>query len=66
MTHYVLNDSATDFIHRLALKTKHWLLGTVHSCPEFKNSICAVQYVSQSHSQHLVIPRILNKLQMCA
>jgi len=66
MTHQVLNDLATDFIHRLALQTQNWLLGTVHSCSEFKNSICAVQYVSQSHSQRLAIPCILKKLQMYA
>jgi len=60
MMHHVLNDSATDFIHRLALRTKHWLSGTGHSRSKFKNNICSVQHVSQSHSQHLAIPRILN------
>jgi len=59
MMHHVLNDSATDFIYRLAWKTKHWLSGTGQSHHKFKNSICSVQSVSQSHSQHLAIPRIL-------
>ena len=60
MMHHVLNASATDFIHCLALKAKHWLSGTSHSRPKVKNSNCSVQYVSQSHSQHPATPRILN------
>jgi len=35
--HHVLNDSATDFIHRFALKTKHWLSGTGHSRSKYIN-----------------------------
>jgi len=29
MIYHVLNDSAKDFSHRLASKTKYWLSGTV-------------------------------------
>jgi len=59
MMHHVLNDSTTDFIHRLALKTKHWLPRTGHSRPKVKNSICSVQYVSQRHSKHPATPTYL-------
>ena len=60
MMHHVLNDSTTDFIYRLALKSKHWLSWTGHSRHNFKNEICSIQYVyvSQSHYQLVATSRI--------